>query len=30
MFFEDSNIEFKEVYVNVVKKEVVAFANTKG
>ena len=30
MLFEDSNTEFKEVYVNDVKKEVVAFANTEG
>ena len=30
MLLEDSNTEFKEVYVNDVKKEVVAFTNTDG
>ena len=30
MLLEDSNTEFKEVYVNDVKKEVVGFTNTDG
>lgn len=30
MFFENSNTELKEIYVNDIKKEVVAFANSDG
>lgn len=30
MFFENTNTELKEIYVNDIKKEVVAFANSDG
>ena len=30
MFFENTNTELKEIYVNDIKKEVVAFANSNG
>ena len=30
MLSENINTEFKEIYVNDIKKEIIAFANTEG